>query len=43
MSSGSGVDPAQGLFSRINPNLGVGALLALSMYSAQDGLRSAEL
>ncbi len=26
-SSGSGVDPAQGLFSRINPNLGVGALL----------------
>jgi len=26
-SSGSGVDPAQGLFSRINPNLGVGVLL----------------
>ena len=26
-SSGSGVDPAQGLFSRVNPNLGVGALL----------------
>ena len=26
-SSGSGIDPAQGLFSRVNPNLGVGALL----------------
>jgi len=26
-SSGSGVDPAQGFFSRINPNLGVGVLL----------------
>ena len=26
-SLGSGVDPAQGLFSRVNPNLGVGALV----------------